>query len=157
MEKITVFVMDVDGTLTDGKIYMGTDGEKYKVFNIKDGYGIHNILPKYNIKSVFMTARESDIVRNRAEELSVDYVLQGVRDKKDAIRKLSQELECELSQIAYIGDDIIDIDAMCLCGIKGCPSDAVMEVQDICDYISHYKGGEGAVRDFIDWLVKKMN
>lgn len=156
--KIRAFVMDVDGTLTDGKIYMGIHGEEFKAFHIKDGYGIHNILPKYGIKTAFMTARKSDIVQNRAKELEIDFVLQNVRNKQKAVRDLANKLQCSLSQIAYIGDDIIDIDAMLLCGIKGCPADAALEVRNICDFVSPQNGGHGAVRDFIEWLVKeKMN
>ncbi len=150
---IKVFVMDVDGTMTDGKIYMGKHGEEFKAFNIKDGYGIHEILPGFSIKTAILTGRKSDIVDNRAKELEIDYVLQNVKDKKAAILDLAVELGCELSQVAYIGDDIIDIGAMQLCGLKGCPADATFEVKSICDFISEKNGGDGAVRDFIEWLV----
>lgn len=153
-KKIKVFVMDVDGTMTDGKIYMGEHGEVFKAFDIKDGYGIHEILPAYGVATVILTGRTSGIVRNRAKELEINYVLQNVKDKAQAIRQLAEDLGCSTSEIAYAGDDMIDIEAMKLCGVKGCPADAVPEVKEICDFISNKKGGEGAVRDFIEWILK---
>jgi len=151
---IKVFVMDVDGTLTDGKIYMGSQGELFKAFDIKDGYGICEILPANHIKAVIITGRTSDVVVNRARELGIDYIFQNVKDKGEAIIELSKEWKLELEEFAYIGDDMIDISAMQHCGLKGCPSDAVNEVKNICDFISTKRGGEGAVRDFIEWIVE---
>ena len=152
---IKLLVMDVDGTLTDGKIYMGASGESFKAFDVKDGYGICELLPQNGIKAAILTGRESSIVLQRAKELGISYVMQNVKDKKAAIAEIAEEIKCDYSQIAYIGDDIIDIAAMQLCGVRGCPADAVEEVQAICDYISVKNGGDGAVRDFIEWLVKE--
>ena len=154
---IKLFVMDVDGTMTDGKIYMGSNGEMFKAFDIKDGFGIHEILPAFGILPVIMTGRTSRIVLNRAKELGISHVIQNAKDKGAAIRVLSEELDCGMEQMAYIGDDIIDIKAMELCGIKGCPQDAVDSVKEICDFVSSKKGGEGAVREFIEWLVYRNN
>ena len=153
MKRIKVFVMDVDGTMTDGKIYMGSIGELFKAFDIKDGYGIHEILPRYHVKTVIITGRTSQIVDNRAKELEIDYVLQNVKDKKRAIVDLANEIGCSLDEIAYIGDDIIDLEPMELCGVSGCPADAARDIKSIADHISDKCGGYGAVRDFIEWLV----
>ncbi len=153
--KIKVFIMDVDGTMTDGKIYMGQNGEMFKAFDIKDGYGIHEMLPEYGVKTVIMTGRKSDIVLNRAKELEIDYILQGVKDKEAAIKQLSEELQCDTRNMAYIGDDMIDVPAMKLCGVRACPRNAVSEVRKLCEHISSVKGGNGAVRDFIEWLIKE--
>lgn len=153
-KKIRLLVMDVDGTMTDGKIYMGSSGEMFKAFDIKDGYGIHEILPAYGMEAAIMTGRTSEIVENRGRELEIKYILQNVKSKGKELFELADKLQCCVEEIAYIGDDIIDIDAMRLCGLKGCPSDAVDEVKKICDYVSDKKGGEGAVRDFIEWIVK---
>lgn len=155
MKRIKVFVMDVDGTLTDGKIYMGSSGELIKAFDIKDGYGIHEVLPSHHVMTVILTGRTSEIVLNRAKELEVDYVLQNVKDKEMAIRDLAASLGCCLDEIAYIGDDMIDLEPMRLCGVCGCPVDAIAAVRDICDFVSEKRGGDGAVRDFIEWLVRK--
>lgn len=154
-KQIKVFVMDVDGTMTDGKIYMGAGGEAFKAFNIKDGYGIHEILPEHGVTTVILTGRTSEIVTNRAKELEIDYVLQNVKDKGSAIEDLAEKLGCGVSSFAYIGDDIIDISAMKLCRVTGCPFDAAKEVKEISDYVSPVKGGDGAVRDFIEWLLEK--
>lgn len=153
-KKVRLLVMDVDGTMTDGKIYMGSNGEMFKAFDIKDGYGIHEILPAHGIEAAIMTGRTSAIVQNRAKELEIKYVLQNIKNKEEGILKLADKVQCNTGEIAYIGDDIIDIKAMSLCGLKGCPLDAVDEVKEICDYISSKKGGEGAVRDFIEWIVR---
>lgn len=149
--------MDVDGTLTDGKIYMGSNGELFKAFDVKDGYGIHNILPKYNINAAFLTGRISEIVNRRAEELGVKHVIQNSNMKADAVKELANKENCSLSEIAYIGDDITDLDAMKICGIKGCPSNAAQAVKDAADYVTQNNGGQSCVREFIEWIISKLS
>ena len=149
---IKYLVMDVDGTLTDGKIYMGHDGELGKAFHIKDGCGIHDLLIPSGIIPIIMTGRKSAIVLNRCKELGITEIYQGITDK---LAQLS-EIADELSAVAYIGDDINDL--LCMRAVKeaggivGCPQDAAKEVRKIADFISENKGGEGAVRDFIEWI-----
>ncbi|MCD7956301.1 MAG: 3-deoxy-D-manno-octulosonate 8-phosphate phosphatase [Lachnospiraceae bacterium] len=153
MKSIKFLVMDVDGTLTDGKIYMGQNGEMMKVFDIKDGCGIKEIAIPAGIIPVIITARESNIVMNRCRELGITEIYQGMRDK---IRKLKEITE-DLSQVAYIGDDILDLQCMVPVkeagGLIGCPSDAVASVKEVADYIASKNGGCGAVREFIEWIV----
>lgn len=152
---VKYFVMDVDGTLTDGKIYMSPSGEAMKAFNIKDGCGIHDILIPSGIVPVIITGRKSQIVLNRCIEIGITEVYQGVSDKLQKLREISGDL----STVAYIGDDINDIECMKAVkesgGVVGCPSDAVKEVKDISDFVSNNTGGNGAVRDFINWLFKR--
>lgn len=155
MKKIRALIMDVDGVLTDGMIYMGNTGELFKAFSIKDGYAIHEILPKYGIKSVILTGRESSIVLNRASELEVDIVLQGIKKKETEIIRIAELLEISTDEIAYIGDDMADYEAMKLCGVKGCPADAVEKIKEICDYVASKRGGEGAVRELIEWIIRE--
>ncbi len=175
MKNINYLVMDVDGTLTDGKLYIGHNGEVFKVFNIKDGAGIHDVLPKYNIVPIVVTGRSSVIVEERCKELGITEIHQGCREK---LAKLS-EILCGylskyrnendrmdgqlmdndmLSQCAYIGDDIADLQCMIAIkeagGFVGCPDDAIYEVKKIADFISSKSGGNGAVREFIDWIIK---
>lgn len=157
--------MDVDGTLTDGKIYMGSEGELFKAFDIKDGAGIREILPMYGICPVIITARESKIVWNRCSELNIVEVYQGVREKFKKLTELldiwsyRDKIRYTLKDVAYIGDDIMDLQCMKPLqkagGIIGCPADAIDEVKEICDYVSERDGGDGAVREFIRWLVKQ--
>lgn len=145
--------MDVDGTLTDGKIYMGENGEAMKAFNIKDGLGIHDIAIPNNIIPVIITGRSSQILLNRCKEIGIKEVHQGVNDK---ILKL-KEIANDLSHVAYIGDDNNDLGAMNLIknngGLIGCPKDASKDVLKVSDFISERNGGEGAVREFIEYII----
>ncbi|MCC8154723.1 MAG: 3-deoxy-D-manno-octulosonate 8-phosphate phosphatase [Tannerellaceae bacterium] len=151
---IQYLVMDVDGTLTDGKIYMGNDGEVFKAFSIKDGCGIKDIAIPAGIIPVIITARKSNIVSLRCKELSITEVYQGIRNKFELLSNLISDF----STVAYIGDDILDLQCMVPIkkagGIIGCPSDAVDKVKNIADFIADHKGGDGAVRDFIEWIIK---
>lgn len=153
MLKVKYLVMDVDGTLTDGKIYMGVNGEVCKAFNVKDGCGIYDRLIPSGTVPIIITGRESAIVLNRCHELGIKRVYQGISDK---ISKLFEITE-DFSEVAYIGDDINDLPCMksvkSAGGIVGCPADAVGAVKSIADYVSKYNGGEGAVRDFIEWIL----
>ena len=161
---IKLLFLDVDGTLTDGKLYIGEAGETFKVFCVKDGCGIKDILPKHNIIPIVMTARESEIVQKRCKELDIKYFYQNVKNKKEKMHLIIKEIErnvgksIDLSEIAYIGDDLADVE--CMNEIKGkggtigCPNDAIDEIIQNADYISKKKGGDGAVRDFIEWIIK---
>lgn len=152
---IHYLVCDVDGTLTDGKIYMSPTGEAMKAFNIKDGCGIHDILIPHHIVPVIITGRESKIVENRCKEIGIEEVHQGVKDKLDELFLVTSDL----ATVAYIGDDINDLKVMeavkAAGGVLGAPRDAVKMVLDIADYICPHDGGDGAVRDFIEWIVER--
>ena len=153
-KNIKYMVMDVDGTLTDGKIYMGNNGELMKAFSVKDGCGIHDILIPSGITPIVITGRKSDIVLNRCKEIGIVEVYQGINNKIDKLFTIASDF----SSVAYIGDDINDFSCMMLVkeagGIVGCPKDAVSKVTRIADFVSGYKGGDGAVRNFIEWLVE---
>ena len=156
--KIKYLVMDVDGTLTDGKIYMGNDGEMMKAFNIKDGCGIHDLLPPSGIVPVIITGRQSGILEKRCREININFLYQGVADKVQMLMSFLSQMGGELSQVAYIGDDINDLACMHVVkdsgGLIGCPSDAMDSVKKNADYISNREGGNGAVREFIEWIIK---
>ena len=153
--KIKILVMDVDGTLTDGKIYIGSNGEIMKAFNVKDGMGITK-LHKRGIMPAIITARQSDIVLNRARELNITEIYQGIDDKVKKMKELASKYDCSLSEIAYIGDDENDIECMKLCGISACPSDAVEQVLNVTDFISESQGGQGAVREFAEYILRTI-
>ena len=150
---IKYIFFDVDGTLTDGSIYMSSDGELFKRFNIKDGYAIKNILPKYGIVPVFITSRYSKIVQKRAVELGVKFVFQGVKNKESAIVDFLKKQKSNPSLAAYVGDDIPDGKAMLKCAFRACPSDAIFEIKMTSNYVSKCKGGYGAVRDIIEYII----
>ena len=152
---IKYLVMDVDGTLTDGKIYMGNDGEMMKAFSVKDGCGIHDILLPAGIIPVIITGRKSKILENRCKEIGIYEIHQGISNKVEKLFSITENL----STVAYIGDDINDLSAMNPIkeagGKIGCPANAVKNVKELADFISVKNGGDGAVREFIEWLVEK--
>jgi 3-deoxy-D-manno-octulosonate 8-phosphate phosphatase (KDO 8-P phosphatase) len=154
---IKYLVTDVDGTLTDGKIYMGNDGEVFKAFDIKDGYALHDLLPQNGITPVIVTGRQSKIVENRANELEVTHIFQGIKDKLLWVEKFANGQNITLAEIAYIGDDIGDTPCIKSCGFGGCPADAAYEVRQSADYICKEIGGSAAVRDFAEEVVRRNN
>ena len=147
-----MLVMDVDGTLTDGCIYMGPQGEAMKAFNCQDGYAIAQILPKLGITPVIITGRNSQIVANRAKELKITHLHQGVHDKLPLLQRIARELGASQEEVAYIGDDLNDFDCIRWCGLTGCPADAVKEIREAVDFVAGRKGGRGAVREFVDHI-----
>lgn len=149
--KIKMLVMDVDGTLTDGKIYIGANGELMKAFNVKDGYGIVQA-KKRGVLPVIITGRTSEIVEARAKELNIEELYQGISNKLEKLEEIAQKYQIKMDEIAYIGDDINDLDCMMACGCSACPNDAVEEVKNQVSYICEKSGGEGAVREFIHWF-----
>lgn len=163
MKRIKFIVMDVDGTLTDGKIHMGENGELFKTFDVKDGYAIKDMLPEYGLIPIIITARSSRMLEHRCNELDIEYVYQGVRDKRHKLMEILEEqgqqdnVDYSYKDCAYIGDDILDLQCMKPIkdagGLAGCPADAVQEVKAISDYVCSKNGGDGAVREFIEWVI----
>lgn len=157
--KIKYLVMDVDGTLTDGKIYMGSDGELMKAFDIKDGYGIHNILIPNGITPVIITGRTSSIVENRCKELGISVLYQGVKNKMEVLSAYLQQKCDDFSTVAFIGDDLNDMSCINEVkkagGVIGCPANAVKTVKESSTFISRFNGGDGAVREFIEYLINE--
>ena len=148
--KIKLLVMDVDGTLTDGKIYMGENGEVMKAFNVKDGYAIAHMLPEMGIIPVIITGRKSKIVENRAKELGITELYQRVGNKLAQLKIVAEKYNATPEEIAYIGDDLNDLACIEYCGLTACPADAVEKVKKTVNLVCNKKAGEGAVRDFIE-------
>ena len=153
---IKMLVMDVDGTLTDGHIYIGAEGEMVKAFHVQDGYAIAHILPEKGIVPVIITGRSSRIVEQRAKELKIVHLHQGITDKLSKLKEVAAALGVTADEIAYIGDDVNDLDCIHYCGLTACPADAVPVVRKAVDYICERNGGSGAVREFIDKFVSEM-
>ncbi|MCT4619640.1 MAG: HAD-IIIA family hydrolase [Marinisporobacter sp.] len=151
--KIKLFIMDVDGTLTDGKIYLTHEGQEMKAFHVKDGMGI-KILQKHGILPVVITGRTSNIVNIRAKELNISEIYQGVRIKLEIYKELKEKYHLKDENIAYIGDDLNDLEIMKQVGVKFAVGDAIEEIKEIADYVTNAKGGEGAVREAIEWMIK---
>ncbi|MBT1166226.1 KdsC family phosphatase [Bifidobacterium simiarum] len=151
---VRLLVMDVDGTLTDGRIIIGPDGEALKTFNCKDGYGISHLLPAAGITPMIITGRDSRILEHRAAELHIDELYQGVQDKLPLLHRLTAERGLTPDDVAYIGDDLNDLEAMRFAGVTACPADAVQGIMDIVTYVCRRDGGRGAVREFIEYLIR---
>ena len=153
--------MDVDGTLTDGKIYMGNEGEVMKAFDIKDGYGIHDLLIPAGIEPVILTGRGSYIVMNRCKELGISKIFQNVHNKLEELEKFVKGEGNSLNNVAYIGDDMND--AVCMKAVKeaggvtGCPKDAIIGIRRLSLFRSKRNGGNGAVREFIEYILNNFN
>lgn len=155
MIDIKLIILDVDGTLTDGKIYYNDQGEEIKAFNVKDGMGIGQAI-KNGINIAIITGRNSKIVERRAKELGIKYIYQGIKNKIECLDEILEELKIKEENVMYIGDDINDIEILNSVKYRACPYDAVEEVKSVCEIISKYKGGEGAVRDIIEVVLKKQ-
>lgn len=151
---IKLVVFDVDGTMTDGGIYISDGGGEYKKFNVKDGAGIR-MLSERKISTMILTGRTSECVSRRAQELKIDYLVQGQSDKGAYMETFMQEQGMQKNEIAYIGDDINDLACIRLFQYTGCPEDACDEVKESVAYICQKRGGEGAVREFVEWLIDK--
>lgn len=158
---VKMLFMDVDGTLTDGRINISFSGEIFKSFDIKDGYAIKHMLPQYGIIPIILTARESKITEIRSRELDIEHIIQGSFEKKKRMIELTKQLTgiipdssgC-LKDVAYIGDDLPDLECLKMVEFSACPADAVTEIRDCVKYISRKNGGHGAVREFIEWLIQ---
>lgn len=147
--KIKLLAMDVDGTLTDGRIYIGTDGEVMKAFDVKDGYGIVQFRKMGGIPAI-ITGRQSRIVEQRCRELGITELHQAINDKLECLMQLAEKYGLSTDQIAYIGDDLNDLDCLQYAGLSACPSNAVQAVQSSVDFVCTAPGGRGAVREFIE-------
>lgn len=150
---IKLIVLDVDGTLTDGGLYLDSTGNETKKFSVKDGAGL--VLARTaGLKVMILTGRESEPVRRRAAELSLDWCVQNCKDKFAYLTDFMAQNGYTKQQTAYVGDDWNDLTAMALAGFVACPANAAPEVKAIADYISPEKGGEGAVRAAVIQLLK---
>lgn len=154
--RIETYFIDVDGTLTDGKIYYSQQGDEVKAFSIKDGL-ILSRLKQLGSEIVVITGRESKIVEKRMKELGITEVYQDVSDKALFLNKYINEKKLNKDYTCYIGDDLNDLAAMKLAGKRACPVDACEEIREFADYISKKKGGDGAIRDIMEHFLKESN
>jgi 3-deoxy-D-manno-octulosonate 8-phosphate phosphatase (KDO 8-P phosphatase) len=156
LKNIKVLAMDVDGTLTDSKVYYSKSGEELKAFSIRDGMGIE-LLHRANLKAAIITSETSPIVKARADKLKIESVILGSRDKTKSLKELAENLQLKTENIAYIGDDVNDEHVMKIAGFSACPNDAVEIIKKSVDYICLNNGGHGAVREFIELILKSQN
>lgn len=151
---IKLIAMDVDGVLTDGRIHLSAQGDEMKSFHVTDGLGI-NLARKAGIAVAFITGRSSPAVTKRARELSVDEVHQDVTDKARTLGELMRRLGLEKRECAYIGDDVNDLPAFAVAGLKIAVANAHPYVRKAADFVTETTGGNGAVREVIDHILRK--
>jgi 3-deoxy-D-manno-octulosonate 8-phosphate phosphatase (KDO 8-P phosphatase) len=151
--KIKLVVLDVDGVLTPGSIVYDSAERETKVFNVKDGLGI-SLGVRNGLKFGIITARNSAMVERRAQELGIQFVIQGMRTKLPGLQQLAETCKLEPSEIAYVGDDLPDVAAMEYVGLACCPNDAALEIQSIVHLQAHSKGGDGALREILEFILE---
>ncbi|OGP15252.1 MAG: phenylphosphate carboxylase subunit delta [Deltaproteobacteria bacterium GWA2_54_12] len=150
---VKLVVFDVDGVLTDGRIIFSNSGEETKLFDVKDGHGI-KILMRMGIDVAIITARESEVVRRRARDLGLTHVFQGIKDKKRALEELVKASGVTPGEMAYMGDDIIDLPVLKSVAFSAAVADAVDEVRERVDFVAQRPGGRGAARELAELILK---
>ncbi|MBO5590917.1 MAG: HAD-IIIA family hydrolase [Acidaminococcaceae bacterium] len=151
---IRLVALDMDGTLTDGSINIGADGELFKRFNAKDGLGITSAR-RHGLIIAVITGRKGPIVQRRAEELGIaEDVMSGISAKNQAILLLAEKHGLSMEEIAFMGDDLNDLPALLTVGLSAAPGDAAEDVKQRVDYITPHNGGQGAVRDLLELILK---
>jgi len=152
---LRLVITDVDGTLTDGTVYYSERGEALKRFSMRDGMGVERLRAD-GIETAFLTRERSPIVARRAEKLQIQHLYQGVDNKAQALAGILADARCDFSQVAYIGDDLNDLEAMrmvSLQGIVAAPLDAVPQVLHIAHHRCGRPGGSGAFRELAEWIL----
>lgn len=150
---VQLLLLDVDGVLTDGSItYFGQDNE-VKNFHVRDGFGL-TLLGKVDVEIGLITARKSRLVQIRAEELGIKHVHQGRKDKVEVFKSILKDVDLGPEQVAYMGDDWLDLPILSLVGLSAAPADCVPEVQERVDYLTGSPGGRGAVREVCDLIIE---
>ena len=155
LKKIKLVLTDVDGVLTDGSMYYSESGEFMKKFNTRDSMGMELLL-NYKIKTVFITRENSKIVKKRVKKISIVDLYSGISDKKKMLSEILIKYNVKKNEIAYIGDDVNDIEIMKSIGFSATPLDGNYEVKKISDYVCSTKGGQGAFREISDLIIKSM-
>jgi 3-deoxy-D-manno-octulosonate 8-phosphate phosphatase (KDO 8-P phosphatase) len=151
--RVKLLILDVDGVLTDGRITMNERGEEIKSFNVKDGLGL-KMLMSAGIDVVIITGRKSMVVEHRAKELGIDEVWQGIKDKKALCKKIIREKRLKKKEVCCIGDDLPDLAMFMEAGLRIAVADGVEEVREEADFVTKKKGGDGAVREACEWILK---
>lgn len=149
---IKLLLLDVDGVLTDGSIIYSHDGGETKSFNTRDGFGIR-LLQKIGVEVGLITARESEAVSRRALDLKLRHVFQKSGNKLDVFRKITQELQLQPDEVAYMGDDWLDLPLLTRVGLAAAVADAAPEVRARVHYVTRRSGGHGAVREICDLII----
>lgn len=152
MKDIQIVLFDVDGVMTDGSIYIDATGESFKKFNVKDGLAIE-LLRSHGIKTGVVSGKSSASLTERCEKLGCDYVVTGCKNKLPRVRAICNELGITLEQVAFVGDDVLDLPVMQVCAVSFAPSDAHQLVLQQASYVTQAAGGYGVVREVADKVL----
>ena len=152
--KIRLLLTDCDGVLTDGGVYYGENGEVLKKFNIRDGMGVERLRKLAGIETGIITGELSPSVQKRAEKLNITELHLGIKDKPAVLQKILEKHKLLAQEVAYIGDDVNDLEIMQQVGFSACPADALVFVKQVADYICTLKGGEGCFREFAELIIE---
>lgn len=150
--RIKLVAFDIDGVMTDGGLHYSDDGHEFKTFNVQDGLGIV-LLKRVGIEVAIITGRNSGVVSHRAADLGISHVFQGVGNKRDVAAKLLEKLCLDWSELAFMGDDLIDLPAMAHAGLTIAPANARPIVKERVHTITEAAGGQGAVREAIEFIL----
>lgn len=153
IENIKLLILDVDGTLTDGGVYVTDDGKQFKKYNAKDGLGIRELVKTGFNVGIISHSMVSEMVTTRANALGIQHCYVGMENKVKVLEEWCERLDIKKEQIAYIGDDINDLEIMQTVGVSACPADAHYKILQIANIKLQKNGGEGAVREFIDEYI----
>ncbi len=153
LKTIALVVLDVDGVLTDGKIIIDDLGNESKHFHVRDGHGL-KLLMRGGVDVALLTGRTSEVVNHRARDLGITIVRQGVKDKAQVLSEMLAEKNISRDRVAYVGDDIVDVPAFRMVGFSAAVADAPGYVKAHADYITEKKGGDGAVREICEMILK---
>lgn len=154
--KIKLLILDVDGVLTDNRLYYSNDGNELKTFYTRDGHGMV-LLRKSGVQMAIITGRKSELVAKRAQDLKIDHLYQGVPDKLPSFEDLMNKIGITHDQVAYIGDDILDLPILMRIGLSVTPADGEDEVKTRVDYVSPHRGGNGVVREICELIMKSQD
>jgi 3-deoxy-D-manno-octulosonate 8-phosphate phosphatase (KDO 8-P phosphatase) len=154
LKKIKLLLLDVDGVMTDGRITYDSAGGETKAFDVKDGHGL-KLVQRAGIQVGIITGRQSSIVARRAAELGIELVYQGVKDKSLPFREILEKLALLPEEVAYVGDDVVDLPIMRQVGFAVTVADAVDDVKPYAHMVTKRCGGRGAVREVCDFLLKE--
>ena len=152
--KVKLLILDVDGVLTNGNIIYDDKDRELKMFHVSDGLGVY-VLTHLGIPAIFLTARDSKIVRRRAKDMGVSEVIGGVIPKESMLEKIKKKYKVKTQDICFIGDDLIDVGMMKKVGLPVAPQNAAGIVKKFAAYVTKKEGGQGAVREVVDIILRE--
>lgn len=154
---IELIVVDIDGTLTDGKIIYTSNGDELKNFDVKDGLALASWTKMLNKKIAIITGRTSELLKRRAKDLGVTHLYQGIHNKDEVLEQILKEENLTWENVAAIGDDLNDYKMLSKAGLSFCVGDAVEDIKELVDVVCKSNGGDGAAREMVEYILRRDN